>query len=482
MHPQCPYEHHFQTFGQGKLSPSAGPYVEQYGEWLRGAPSGGSRLLLERSLVVMTGLESALLIAEALTGQLPSAFAQSEKLTSTEMSFPQNNNGLPGGSTPISGGGMGTEASSALAPASQGPPAGQNSANKSARTIRVGMGETESWMDEQFIKSLYQNQTGDNVNFKINLGGWRGELHSWMDEQFIKTSHFQDDYDKPIKTVRPRQTGGFTNIISITGCAGLRGAKALMATSEDEICGIQDRSRELLAKSVFLAYRLAFITISNTKDEVHGQEDRQLNYYQTLTDIVHPTNDRRVDDEPNSDDDTHDLPDAVADAGSVLAVQEWTRRRPKWRQRSPKPERTTTNSAARSGGSEFVATDVSLPSKDLADHDEPTSLPQLAILDDLAYAFYASHGAGDPGTEVPQKVVDRMRALRPEMCAQLGYDADEHYAQMHRAGLARFQMLLSYLPQELVGEDAFFVSEIDKKLDQDAAVADEGHERLITEI
>jgi hypothetical protein len=29
------------------------------------------------------------------------------------------------------------------------------------------MGELDSWMDEQFIKSLYQNQTGDNVNVKI---------------------------------------------------------------------------------------------------------------------------------------------------------------------------------------------------------------------------------------------------------------------------------------------------------------------------
>lgn len=31
------------------------------------------------------------------------------------------------------------------------------------------MGDLDSWMDEQFIKSLYQNQTGD-VNVKIILG------------------------------------------------------------------------------------------------------------------------------------------------------------------------------------------------------------------------------------------------------------------------------------------------------------------------
>ncbi|KAK7734793.1 hypothetical protein SLS63_004213 [Diaporthe eres] len=79
------------------------------------------------------------------------------------MSFPQNNNGLPDGSTPINGGGM--DGQFPPAPAMQGPPAGQNSANESARTL--WMGELDSWMDEQFIKSLYQNQTGDNVNVKI---------------------------------------------------------------------------------------------------------------------------------------------------------------------------------------------------------------------------------------------------------------------------------------------------------------------------
>lgn len=47
---------------------------------------------------------------------------------------------------------------------------------------------------------------------------------------------------------------------------------------------------------------------------------------------------------------------------------------------------------------------------------------------------------GYPGTEVPKKLDDRMRALRPETCAKIGYDADEHYAQMHGAGLARFQL------------------------------------------
>ncbi|KKY35303.1 putative mrna-binding post-transcriptional regulator [Diaporthe ampelina] len=74
------------------------------------------------------------------------------------MSFPQSNNGVPDGSTPINGGAL------LAAPAMQGSPAGQNTANESARTLRTE--ESNSWTDEQFIKSLYQNQAGDNVNVK----------------------------------------------------------------------------------------------------------------------------------------------------------------------------------------------------------------------------------------------------------------------------------------------------------------------------
>lgn len=51
------------------------------------------------------------------------------------MPFPQNNNGLRGVSTAMNGGALGTEVASVLAPASQGPHAGQNSANESTRTI-----------------------------------------------------------------------------------------------------------------------------------------------------------------------------------------------------------------------------------------------------------------------------------------------------------------------------------------------------------
>jgi len=49
---------------------------------------------------------------------------------------------------------------------------------------------------------------------------------------------------------------------------------------------MEDRGRDLLGKAVFLAYRLTFITLSNTKDELEGQDERQLDYYQNLVDIV----------------------------------------------------------------------------------------------------------------------------------------------------------------------------------------------------
>ena len=33
-----------------------------------------------------------------------------------------------------------------------------------------------------------------------------------------------------------------------------------------------------------------------------------------------------------------------------------------------------------------------------------------------------------------------MRALHPQTCGKIGINADEHSAQMHHAGLARFQL------------------------------------------
>lgn len=74
----------------------------------------------------------------------------------------------------------------------------------------------------------------------------------------------------------------------LTGCTDLVAAKALLTKTEVIICDIEDRGRELLAKAIFLAYRLLFITLSNTKDELDGQDERQLDYYLNLEGILQP--------------------------------------------------------------------------------------------------------------------------------------------------------------------------------------------------
>jgi hypothetical protein len=55
-------------------------------------------------------------------------------------------------------------------------------------------------------------------------------------------------------------------------------------------------------------------------------------------------------------------------------------------------------------------------------------------------AFYASHVAATAGLEVPWELVDATHALRRQVCDKIGYDADEHLAQMRRTGLARLQV------------------------------------------
>lgn len=47
---------------------------------------------------------------------------------------------------------------------------------------------------------------------------------------------------------------------------------------------MEDRGQELLA--MLLAYRLFLITLSNTKDELDGQDERQLDYYMSLVVVV----------------------------------------------------------------------------------------------------------------------------------------------------------------------------------------------------
>lgn len=49
---------------------------------------------------------------------------------------------------------------------------------------------------------------------------------------------------------------------------------------------MEDRGRELLAKAMLPAYRLLFITLSNTKDELYSQGERRLDYYLSLVVVV----------------------------------------------------------------------------------------------------------------------------------------------------------------------------------------------------
>lgn len=55
-------------------------------------------------------------------------------------------------------------------------------------------------------------------------------------------------------------------------------------------------------------------------------------------------------------------------------------------------------------------------------------------------AFHAAHLAGTVVPDAPQELVANINALRRRMCAKLGYDADEHFAQMYRDGLLRLQV------------------------------------------
>lgn len=96
--------------------------------------------------------------------------------------------------------------------------------------------------------------------------------------------------DRSVEALFIRASGSADDVLRHLGLTGLNDVDAtqkLLAITTEEIRGMEDRGRELLAKAIFLAYRLTFITISNTKDEIDGQEDRQINYYHTLIDLVH---------------------------------------------------------------------------------------------------------------------------------------------------------------------------------------------------
>lgn len=55
-------------------------------------------------------------------------------------------------------------------------------------------------------------------------------------------------------------------------------------------------------------------------------------------------------------------------------------------------------------------------------------------------AFHAVHLAGTAVPDAPQELVDTINALRRRACDRLGYDADKHFARMHRHGLLRMQL------------------------------------------
>lgn len=91
-----------------------------------------------------------------------------------------------------------------------------------------------------------------------------------------------------------RASGSFQDVKEQTGHLALKTANSTLEEAEElyrisvrTIKAMEDRGRELLARAFYLGYRITFITISNTGIKVKdGQEDRQLNYYQTLKNII----------------------------------------------------------------------------------------------------------------------------------------------------------------------------------------------------
>ncbi|KUI55585.1 Helicase domino [Cytospora mali] len=91
-----------------------------------------------------------------------------------------------------------------------------------------------------------------------------------------------------------RASGSFQDVKEQTGHLALKAATStveeaeeLYKISDSTIRAMEDRGRELFARAFFLGYRITFITISNTDaNDKQNQEDRQLNYYRTLEDII----------------------------------------------------------------------------------------------------------------------------------------------------------------------------------------------------
>lgn len=95
--------------------------------------------------------------------------------------------------------------------------------------------------------------------------------------------------NRSVEALTVRASASVDDVLEQSGLVGLpdmEAARKLLSNTHEEIHGIEDRGRELLSKAIFLAHRLTFITLSNAKDEVDGQDERHLDYYQSLVEIV----------------------------------------------------------------------------------------------------------------------------------------------------------------------------------------------------
>lgn len=95
--------------------------------------------------------------------------------------------------------------------------------------------------------------------------------------------------DRCVEALTVRASASIEDVLEQSGLVGLpdiEAARKLLSKTNEEIHGIEDRGRELLGKAIFLAYRLTFITLSNAKDAANGQDERHIDYYQSLVGIV----------------------------------------------------------------------------------------------------------------------------------------------------------------------------------------------------
>lgn len=127
--------------------------------------------------------------------------------------------------------------------------------------------------------------------FNANLVGAdaRRRLMSRMDWSGSKLGR-----ERSTEALAVRASSSFQDVKDQTGHLALKTAddmiqeaEALYSISDSTIKGMENRGRELFGRAIYLGYRMAYITISNTcQNSKDGQEERQLNYYQTLRDII----------------------------------------------------------------------------------------------------------------------------------------------------------------------------------------------------